>query len=369
MTVNELTFHGFRNLQAGCIRPCGGVNIVCGENAQGKTNLLEALWLFTGGRSFRGAKDAELTAFGQDKAALQLRFFAQGREQEAKIAFEAGRRRAVLNEIKLKSATAMVGNFCAVIFSPDHLSLVKDGPEKRRRFLDAAICQAKPAYAVALSRFQRGVNQRNALLKELYDRPGLRETLPVWDEKLARLGSVVLQERRNYFQRLAVTAAEVYNGLCAGRESFEIQYLSSGAEKMKGEGKEGVFEKLFSLFEKNREIDCRAGFTTQGPHRDDFSILISGNAARDYGSQGQQRSAVLALKLGEAALLREAIGERPIVLLDDVMSELDASRQDFILNRIEGWQVFITCCEPSPAVRLMEGKRFLMENGVLREQA
>lgn len=364
MKVNSLAFSGYRNLKQGTLLPSGQVNIIYGSNAQGKTNLLEALWLFTGGKSFRGSKDTELVGFHTDKAALALSFCAQGREQSAEIRLEEGKRKVFLNEIPLKSSSALVGNFCSVIFSPVHLSLIKDGPGERRKFLDAALCQMKPSYAAALGRYNRGVLQRNALLKELYRRPYLEETLDVWDEKLAQLGSIVIMERLRYIRRLEPEAEKVYEGFSRGKETLAMQYLSNifnGKEKI--ENLQEIQSFLLMQFGITRKEDIRLGYTTIGPHRDDLELLIDGHSARSFGSQGQQRSAVLSLKLSEAMVLKETIGEEPVVLLDDVMSELDAERQDYILNHMEGWQVFVTCCEPGTMQRMTQGRLFFMADG------
>lgn len=369
MKINSLSFQGYRNLKTGSFSPSGQVNVIYGSNAQGKTNLLEAIWIFTGGRSFRGAKDGELTAFGETKARLSLHFFAQQREQEAEIFLENGKRKIFLNEIRLKSPSAMVGNFCSVIFSPSHLSLVKDGPGERRKFLDAAICQYKPSYAVALGRFHRGILQRNALLKEIYRRPYLEETLEVWDEKLSQLGSVIIEERLNYLSVLQPQAEYAYEGFSQGRERLRMEYQSACIHPgEKGISLEELQTRLQAGYAGTRKEDLRAGFTSIGPHRDDLSFLLDEKSARSYGSQGQQRSVVLALKLSEAEALSQAVGERPVVLLDDVMSELDTSRQDYILNHMESWQVFVTCCDPVAILRMTGGKAFEMADGILTEK-
>lgn len=357
MYVTGLTVDGFRNLAATTLQPREGVNIFHGDNAQGKTNLLEALWLFTGGRSFRGAKDKELKNLQRDAAHLTLSFYAEGRPQEATLDIES-RRKATLNGLPLKTASGLAGKFCAVVFSPAHLSLIKDGPEARRRFIDAAYCPLRPGYIHTLSEYSRALTQRNALLKNGMTDEGL---LGSWDENLALLGARVVAARRAYIKKLLPEAAAVYDGLSGGREQLTLTYDSVLPE---GELKE-VAGALLSLLREKRREDLAAGFTTVGPHREDLTVEIDGLSARSFGSQGQQRSAVLALKLAEATLLRQVTGEQPVVLLDDVMSELDPSRQDYILNQLHGWQVFITCCEPSSILRLTGGTAFHIAGGVI----
>lgn len=336
--------------------PQDGINIIFGENAQGKTNVLEAIWLFTGGRSFRGAKDAELVAFHQPKATIALDFFSQEREQHADITVLNGRRSVKLNGVQKKSASQLIGTFCAVIFSPEHLSLVKEGPSGRRNFLDAALCQIKPAYAALLSHYNHTLIQRNALLKDIPRHAELLDTLSVWDERLVRYGTEVVRQRRSYVQALSAPAAEVYAGISGGKESFGLSYLCTA-------------EDLAAALVGARREDLQSGHTTVGPHRDDLEITVNDLSARSFGSQGQQRSLVLALKLAEADVLQMKTGERPVILLDDVMSELDGGRQDYLLNHLKNRQVFITCCEPDLAGRLKQGARFEVKGGVIRVSA
>lgn len=363
MKADRLEYEGFRNLKAGEFRPSEGVNIVYGDNGQGKTNLLEALWLFTGGRSFRGARDGEMKGFAADKAALRLEFTAEDRAQEAAITIQK-RRAASIGGIPQPSPSRLAGRFCAVVFSPAHLSLIKDGPEERRRFLDAAYCQLRPGYIASLSEYSRTLAQRNALLKNARQtdaRPG--ELLDVWDDRLARIGARLLLARRAYVRKIQPVAAAIYDGLSAGRESFSIAMHDDGGEDGMDSGQAAA--RLLERLRETRYADLAAGFTTAGPHRADLLVQIRGLSARSYGSQGQQRSAVLALKLAEASVLREVTGEQPVALLDDVMSELDLSRQDYILNHIHDWQVFITCCDPGAVRRLDGGRAFRMQDGIL----
>ena len=365
MIVNRLDTEGFRNLDTGSLLPEPGVNILYGDNAQGKTNLLEAIWLFTGGRSFRGAKDAEMPAFGRNSAALRMEFTAFDRQQEARLTIEK-RRSAILNGVPQAAASRLAGNFCAVVFSPSHLSLVRDGPEGRRRFIDAAYCQLKPGYIAEYAAFSRTLAQRNALLKALRKYGGGSDELEIWDQRLAETGARVMAARRAYCSRLAPVAAAIYAGLSGGREELQISYTSTVGYD--GEETTKAACRLLEALRDSRGADMAAGFSTVGPHRDDLATDIDGLPARHYGSQGQQRSTVLALKLAEASLLKEVTGEQPVALLDDVMSELDVSRQDYIFNHIHGWQVFITCCEPAAVLRSSGGSMFHVKRGIVQRE-
>jgi DNA replication and repair protein RecF len=364
MRVIALKFENYRNLQNNIISPCDGVNIIYGDNAQGKTNLLEALWMFCGGHSFRAAKDNELIKWDTDFAKLEMRFLGQEREQIAKITFKGNRKKVEINGVDKKSAASLIERYCAVVFSPEHLNLIKRGPSERRKFLDSAICREKLKNAVVLSKYNRVLNQRNSLLKDIFKRPSLEETLPIWDEPLILNGALLIKKRMDYAKMLSQKAAVYHNGISRGSEKLKIRYISS-AEIEDSDSLTEIQNKLRAKLESNTSDDIRTGVTNAGPHRDDIEILINGKNAKQFASQGQQRSAVLSLKLAEAGVLRERMGEEPVILLDDVLSELDANRQDFLLNELHDCQVFITCCEQSNKEQLKNGKIFCLENGVI----
>lgn len=363
MQVSRLSFEGFRNLKTGCFEPDPGVNVIVGENAQGKTNLLEAIWLFTGTKSFRSAKDSELIGFDCEQSRLEMVFDAAGREQQAEITIQ-NRRMATLNGIKQSSAAKMAGVFCGIVFSPIHLSLIKGGPAERRRLIDAAYCQLRPTYVKTLSEYARILAQRNALCKSRDTGEAAAEMMDLWDRQLAQAGCRILHARQRYVQRMATVARKIYQGLSSGKEEFDLRYVST-VPILPEETPTEIANKMYEELRLRRREDFAAGFTTVGPHRDDMDVYINGKSARSFGSQGQQRSAVLAIKLAEAALLEEVTGEKPIALLDDVMSELDHSRQEYILNHIKDWQVFITCCDPDPLKALKSGQKIYVKNGEL----
>lgn len=368
MRVQRLYTERFRNLQSAAFEPTDGINILYGDNAQGKTNLLEALWLFTGGRSFRGAKDSEMVTLGEESAALKLDFFAEERKQSAAVTLSP-RRSAQLNGVSLGSASKLAGRFCGIVFSPVHLSLIKNGPEQRRQFLDAAYCQLRPGYVGTLRQYQRVLNQRNNLLRQMRrdPMPGQAELLDVFDSQLVAAGCRLIRVRAAYLSHISPLAAEVYSGLSSQTEQLALRYVASGDVAADG-SMEQLREQLTAAVAAARSADVAAGFSTVGPHRDDFDVTINGLSARIYASQGQQRSAVLALKLAEAKALEEVINEPPVAFLDDVMSELDERRQEYLLKHLTAGQVFLTCCEPTAVVRFSAGARFYVQGGRITAQ-
>lgn len=359
MKLTALEISNFRNIEKMNIEPCDTVNVIFGENAQGKTNLLESIWLFTGCRSFRGTKDRELVKFGCDRSELSLEFFSDGRDQRMKVNIDS-KRKISKNGIDYPSCSKAVGEVRCVVFSPVHLSLIKQGPAERRRFIDIAVSQLKPNYAVLLTEYNRAVKQRNILLKDAAYHSEIYDMLGVWEERIAHYGSRIATYRLSYLERLKKEVCEIYSGISSEKEKIELEYIQSGSD-MEISSKEGYIEAL----KKSRKDDIAFGNTSVGVHRDDIEIKIDGVSARRFGSQGQQRSAALALKLGEASVIKSVTGEQPVALLDDVMSELDISRQDYILNHIKNWQVFITCCDPNTIKHLKEGKSFEIEKGRL----
>ena len=366
MKINELSFENYRNLTDGSVVPSEKVNVIYGENANGKTNLLEAIWLFCGGHSFRSSKESEMIRFGKSFFRLKMAFYSGERDQDAEIIFDKNRKYIKINGVEKSSSSYLTEVFSAVVFSPEHLSLIKRGPNIRRRFLDAAICQHRVRYASLLAKYQQIINQRNALIKDIYHHQELKETLSIWDDSLTVVGAQILKERFDYLSQLRDPAGAYHKGISRNKEELEIEYLST-TKTSEQDSIEEIREKLQQELKASRHEDYRTGYTSVGPHRDDLEIKINGISARKFGSQGQQRSAVLSLKLSEAELLYQKNGERPIILLDDVLSELDNTRQDFLLNKVEDYQVFVTCCEESNKEQLRRGKVFYIENGDIGE--
>ena len=369
MRITRLELADFRNIASAALSPCGEVNVICGENAQGKTNLLEAVALLSG-RNLRGARESQLTRFGEKAFHLKMAF--ADREREQVIQYDAGgeRRKVALNRVPLQSAAELAGVFTCVTFQPEDLSLIKGGPSERRDFLDAAIGQLKPVYGRYIAQYNGLLEQRNALLKQIRRTGRGREMLPLWDEQLAKVGTAVSILRQDYLHKLSPLAETVYRGFTGEKETFSISYEPSAFPK--GTALSVYAEELIALYRQalsaREEEDIRLQFTSAGVHRDDLSVLVNGLPARGYGSQGQQRSAAIALKIGEAMLLKAVTGENPVILLDDVMSELDPGRQDYLLNRIRGFQVLITCCDGATARRMDGGKLFHVAGGVFTER-
>lgn len=351
MRVQSLDIGAYRNLKGISCSPCAGVNVIYGENGQGKTNLIEAIWLFSGVKSFRGASMNEIIPLGEKNASFSMRFSDEIRDNEIKLSY--GEKKQILfNAVEESSLLALAGAFCCIVFSPADLSLIKGSPAERRKSLDIVIGQLKPRYLQVLSEYQKQLLQRNTLLKDITFSPSLIETLEIWDMSLAKTGALITKTRQSFVNRLIPLAVEFYSGISSNRESLALSYFSSSET----DG-ESSYETLLELLKKNRAEDIKNGFTSTGPHRDDLLIDINNISAKAYGSQGQQRSAVLSLKLGECSLIEQVIDQRPVVLLDDVMSELDDKRRDFLLHRLVDRQIFITCCDP----RQVEGIDALFE--------
>lgn len=355
MLIKKVSASGFRNLYPFSIEPDSKMNVICGENAQGKTNLLEALWLFTGAKSFRTNKDSELCSLESKKSRVNMIFSSNGTENEAVIEIE-NRRKAAFNGKKLSSASALAGNFCAIVFSPDDLSLISGSPEKRRRFLDVAISQIYPKYLETLRRYMRALSQRNYLLKEIKAGKGSFSLIEPFEQELAAAGTTIIRYRIRYLQLAEEFITEIYKGISSYKESFRIKYLPVCTP-----------ENLEQRLKDTRSEDLISGFTSVGPHRDDLDFLIDELSVRNYGSQGQKRSVALALKLSEAEVLKKITGEYPVALLDDVMSELDPARQNYVLNHISKLQVFITCCDPANISNLSAGTVYKIESGKITE--
>ena len=367
MRISRLHLEQFRNIESLSVFPCETVNIIYGDNAQGKTNLLEAIWLLSGAKSFRGAKDADLIRFGESRALIESDFFCAGRQQTSKIQLE-GKKTAWLNDIRQDSITAFAGIFTTVVFSPSHLGLVKDGPAGRRKFLDTSICQITPRYIGMIGQYQRILLQRNTLLKDISYASALLDTLDIWDEKLSALGGMIIRMRMEYTRRLQKEAEDIYKGISMERESFSLDYRPFELPVQEGQTQREISSLLLEKMMQNRSEDLRSGSTGIGPHRDDLEISINGRSVRSFGSQGQQRSSVLALKLAESRCIGDILGERPVILLDDVMSELDQNRREYLLNHLTGSQIFITCCDKGYFSRLEGGRVFRMEHGQLEQE-
>ncbi|MBR5286246.1 MAG: DNA replication/repair protein RecF [Clostridia bacterium] len=359
MHVEHLSLKNFRNAVDSEIEFSKGVNVICGANAAGKTNILEAIFYFAAGKSFRNCKDRELITFGNDKGSIAMRFFGNNAKTKMSATLsKSGRRVIKIGESAPLRMTEYIGRFRAVIFTPDHLSLVKGSPENRRRFLDLAISQSFPRYASTLSEYNRVLAQKNALLKR---GNVIDELLEVYNEKLAALAGTITVNRRKYINRLEREAKIFLADMSGGKEELTLSYQTQAGDL---ETQEEIKEKYISLFAEKMQYEKDHFLAHYGAHKDDFSVVINKKSARMYGSQGQQRSAVLALKLAEGELSAKLTGEYPVFLLDDILSELDKDRKEYILSRITDRQVIITGCESE--IFDTEGKIFVREGKIFQ---
>lgn len=350
MIINKLKIENFRNIENAEILPFSEINIISGENAQGKTNLIEAIWFFTGAKSFRGIKDSEAVKKGCEKAKISIDFEARGIERKAEIEIK-DKKQAKIDGKALNIPSLLAGNFNCVVFSPNDLNFVSGAPQLRRRFLDTAIGQLYPKYIDVLREYTRAVKQRNNILKDSIKDGSLIFLIEDFEEIISREGKKIIDYRLRYIELLKKYATEIYSGISDNKEIFQIEYENT------------VKDNFLEELKKSRENDKFRGITSIGPHRDDIIFKINDFPSREYASQGQKRSIALSLKLAEAEIINKTAGEQPVILLDDVMSELDKGRQNYILNKIKGRQVFITCCEEENFAELEKGNIFRIKNG------
>ena len=362
MRVKSLVLKNFRNYEQAVIEPDSGVTVFTGENAQGKTNILEALHLCCLGRSHRTPRDEELIRWGSADARVQIQTAQQDGTHEVTILLSKNGKKKKTVRIGSRQADRigeLFGHVCGVLFSPEDLSIVKDGPGERRRFLDMQLSQLRPSYFYALQRAVRTLNQRNALLKEIARNSSLIATLDMWDEQLAVIGAEIARNRREAIDMLSVEAAKAHASLTGGREDLRLWYISQTREG------QDTAENLLARMRAARQEDLRRMTTTVGIHRDDMGVTINGKEARNFASQGQQRSAVLSLKLAQLEMAAKETGEAPILMLDDVMSELDPGRRRQLIERIDRVQTFVTCTDVSDLAGARQGVLYRVENGRL----
>lgn len=353
----------FRNIESTYFEPHEEMNVIYGENGEGKTNLIESIWMMTGFYSFRAKKNIQLIRHDYEEAKIETTFYSHGREQKAILKINQ-KKELELNGVKEESPRALMGSFYAVVFSPCTLSIIQDGPSERRKLLDIALSLIKPNYAQIMSRYIRVVNQRNALLKKYGENTFKKNFIyEPWDEELIKLGTKIIKYRLDYLDKLLIPAYDIYREISSDREKFDFYYDFS-RENME---EKDISDKLRAELIKMREADVRRQYTVAGPHSHDLIFNLNDKEAKIYGSQGQKRSCALAVKLGEASVIENITEEAPVVLLDDVMSELDENRQKFILNYLNNRQVFLTCCEPSTLLRGEKGKVFEVIKGNVKE--
>lgn len=347
MYLTRLTLARYRNLAPLTLEPGPGTAVFVGRNAQGKTNIVESIYFCCTGRSHRTQHDRELIRWNEQNAYVRADALHRDGPHSVEIGLSAvGRKLMKINGLPARRAGELMGHVNAVMFSPEDLSLVKSGPAVRRRFLDMDISQTDAQYFYDLQTYQKALMQRNSLLKGINFNPKLMDTLDVWDEQLARSGGRIVVKRRAYAAKLFEAAVEMHGRLASG-EKLEARYMAA----LESNAPHEAVEELKRLLLRAREGDVKRGATSQGPHRDDFTLFVNGYDLRLYGSQGQHRTAALALKLGELGVMRDAAGEQPLLILDDVLSELDAARRAGLLGAVDGIQTFITCVKVEDEMR------------------
>ncbi len=366
MHLCELQLRNFRNYEDLCLEFDPGVNLVVGQNAQGKTNLLEAIGYLGSGKSFRAQKTAEMVRFGEDFADLDSRLFTQGREQSIRWTLFPDRRARILqrNGVKKKTAAEISGMLPSVLFCPEDLMVLKSGAAPRRRLGDTALCALRPNYDGALQEYNRILEQKSRILKDRFEHPALMDILPEYNARLCQVGALLISYRSRFYESLGKAAAGFHSQFSGGAEEFRLEYKTVSTVEDPFAPVSVLAEQLLDHLESHYRGELESAQCLTGPHKDDFDVTLSGISLKSYGSQGQTRTAAISLKLAQRELMRRESGEEPVLLLDDVLSELDAGRQDFVLNQISQGQVFITCCEPGRFTKL--GKTIEIFKGKLK---
>lgn len=367
MRISGLHLINFRNYDAIALDPDPGVNLIVGDNAQGKTNLLESIVYLSQGASYRTRKEEELIRWDQEYARLEAKIQGMDRETQLVYAmFRGARRRQILkNGVRQKSASGTEGVLTTVLFCPEDLQILRAGASVRRRFLDSAICQLRPQYKKAIADYQKLYESKSRILRDRFQKPGLLDTLPDFNRQMAMIGSSIIGYRARYCQKLGLLAGQ-YHGICSGgNEKLELCYHTVSSIKDPFAPKSQIFEELMEHQSAHYQAELESCRCLTGPHKDDFEMLLDGRSLKSFGSQGQTRTAAISLKLSEREISRNDTGEEPVLLLDDVLSELDQGRQDFILNEIRSGQVFISCCETEKVTTA--GQIFHIQSGSLKD--
>ena len=363
MNLHKLTLRDFRNYGNLELDFEPGVNLIVGDNAQGKTNLLEAIAYLGSGKSFRAQRSAEMVRFGAEFADIEGQICAQERQQSIRwVLFSASRPRMLYrNGVKKRTAADVAGLLPAVLFCPEDLMVLKAGAAQRRRLGDHALCALRPKYDAALTEYNRILDQKSAILKGHQENPALLEILPEYNARLCQIGAQLISYRARFYESLSKAAADYHGRFSGGLEEFRLEYktVSMVTDPF------APTEVLRGQLQEHLQSHYRAELSSQqcltGPHKDDFDVSLNDISLKSYGSQGQTRTAAISLKLAQRQLMAKEWGEQPVLLLDDVLSELDPRRQDFVLNQITEGQVFITCCEPGRFTKL--GKTIEIEKG------
>ncbi len=357
MIIKSLELADFRNYETINISFDKGTNILYGDNAQGKTNILEAIYVSATTKSHKGSKDKEIVNFNKEEA--HIRTYLEKEDVEYRVDMHLRKNKSkgiAIDGKKIKKAADLLGLLNVVFFSPEDLAIIKNGPSERRRFADMELCQLDNFYLYNLNHYNKIINQRNKLLKDISFNPGLKETLNIWDSQLISFGSKIIERRNLFTEQLCEIIGNIHNKLSGGKEELIVKYEPDVS-----------IEEFENKMRENQEKDIRYKMTQSGPHRDDFSFIVNGIDIRKFGSQGQQRTAALSLKLSEIELVKKMTKDTPVLLLDDVLSELDSSRQNYLLNSIGEIQTIITCTGLDEFVnnRFEINRIFKVSNGVI----
>ena len=357
MIIKSLELADFRNYETINICFDKGTNILYGDNAQGKTNILEAIYVSATTKSHKGSRDKEIINFNKEEAHIRTYIEKEDAEYRVDMHLRKNKSKGIaIDGQKLKKAAELLGLLNVVFFSPEDLAIIKNGPSERRRFADMELCQLDSFYLYNLNHYNKIINQRNKLLKDMYFNPGLKETLNIWDSQLVSFGSKIIERREIFSEQLCEIIGNIHNKLSGGKEELIVKYEPDVS-----------IENFEMKMRENQEKDIRYKMTQAGPHRDDFSFIVNGVDIRKFGSQGQQRTAALSLKLSEIELVKKMTKDTPVLLLDDVLSELDSNRQNYLLNSIGDIQTIITCTGLDEFInnRFEINKIFKVTNGVI----
>lgn len=342
MFIKTVNLKNFRNYKELNIELGEGINIFLGQNAQGKTNIIESIYLASTGKSHRTQKDIELIRWNSEDAKIKIEFQKENYEKKVEIYLSKNLKKQIkMNGVRLHKIGELIGNLNSVIFSPDHMKIIKDGPVERRRFMDIILSQVKPGYYYNLVQYLKILEQRNNLLNEAKTNPSILKTIDIWNEQLADFGTKIIITRHDFINRMCCMAAENHQRISNGKEKLELKYNSSidYNNNLEKEIKDNFIKTLKSHI----NIDVKRSLTHKGPHRDDILFLINDKEVKTYSSQGQQRTTLLSLKISELNYINAETGELPILLLDDVFSELDSERQKYLVEFIKNIQTIITC--------------------------
>ena len=367
MRIDSLELTGFRNYVNQKADFCPNVNVITGDNAQGKTNLLEAIFYLTVGRSFRSRFDREIIGLDSDEARLTACVVSDEREQKIEINLKKGQKKQIfVNNNRLKTSSELVGRFTCVLFSPDDLYLIKEGAAVRRRLIDNCVSQLRPRYAQLVTEYGRVYGHKSQILRLYREKPSLLDTFDVYSQRMCMLSAHIIRYRAAFVKALAEKAETIHRDFSGGEE-LGLKYKTVSAVSDPFSDVNTLYEQIWQHQQSHKRAELESGSCLTGIHKDDIEIYVNQLEARKYASQGQCRTAALSIKLAERELHFAARGEYPVLLLDDVLSELDPNRQSFVLNHIENGQIFITCCGGEEGLGLKAGRIILVKNGVLEE--